>query len=1186
MQRDSRFKNTAQRRHLHCEQLETRRLLAVIQVTTEVDVVDAGDGLVSMREAVAQANSLAGTDTIQFDSALDTLPIIITAGEGDFDLTDDVIIQGNGMDQTILDGARVDRVFHVHANVEATFRDLTIQRGLVDLDSESSASIDRLGGGVLVEDATMTAERVFFFQNLVESAFRRDPIGGGNLRDTPGDAYGGAVAVVGDATLTVRESLLVSNTARGIKGTDGAAVSGNRFVVSGEGGDAYGGAVAALSNSGFSPSVFIQQSTLRANLASGGEGGETNGAAGALGGDAFGGAIYLEGGMLSVDQTSVIRNSASGGRGGSDGGNGFGGGLSADQGDVDVINTSVTENAARGGQGGFGDDGGDARGGGINVVDGMLGLSNATVSLNTNSRGVRGTGGSFGLDLGGAGLFSAGATVDAVATLLGENLAIQNSDVVADFHSSNSVLIQDASGATGISDGVDGNQLGVDPMLTPAPVRSATGPNGFCHAPTAASPAIDSALVGQGVDQNGVLRPQGLGFDIGACESTAGTVFVVSSTGDGGDSDLSDGVAMDANGDTTLRAAIEQANANANVDGRDLIAFEIPGPGPHTIDVAMALPRITDPVVINATSQPGFSGVPLVQVDGANTVKVGLALTSGESSVVGLSVTGFTRAGIDISSARNAVTSSYVGVDPAGNAAPNRLGVRIQQGVLNELTDNVISGNSLSGVRIQGDASRDNTLRDNKIGTDAAGTSALGNGSDGVTILSPETLLDTNLISGNRRAGVFLSGTDAQRNLLVDNTIGTDANVAVSIPNQTGVLVRSEDNRIGSFAVGNVISGNAGVGVWIATAQGRNNSVSENVIGLNADGTSAIGNGNLGVYIHRGQANDVQRNVISGNGSHGVLLTDRAADNLVKDNKIGTGSSGDLAIGNAGDGVRIVNGAVANDIQNNQVSGNLARGITVDGASTTDNLLLFNSVGTTANERGPLHNGPGGGIRVLAPLTTANFNVVSAPDIAMIFLRDGDSATVQSNSIGLDRAGQDVNLGVPVGMRFAGGTHSAMVSNNRIANVDQGIVVDRGSTEIAIRDNILSEFATIGIDLGNDGITPNDPGDADLGANRLQNTPVISRARAKGIRIQMIYTIDTSPAHAAYPLQVDFFTIADDNLGPRKIGSSTFEASDFGSDKIELINQINIDNDAKIVATAMDANGNTSEFSPRFPVFR
>ena len=62
------------------EPLEDRSLLATFVVTTELDLVNAGDGVTSLREAVIQANSQAGLDTITFASALANKPLLLLSG--------------------------------------------------------------------------------------------------------------------------------------------------------------------------------------------------------------------------------------------------------------------------------------------------------------------------------------------------------------------------------------------------------------------------------------------------------------------------------------------------------------------------------------------------------------------------------------------------------------------------------------------------------------------------------------------------------------------------------------------------------------------------------------------------------------------------------------------------------------------------------------------------------------------------------------------------------------------------------------------------------------------------------------------------------------------------------------------------------------------------------------------------
>ncbi len=58
----------------------------------------------------------------------------------------------------------------------------------------------------------------------------------------------------------------------------------------------------------------------------------------------------------------------------------------------------------------------------------------------------------------------------------------------------------------------------------------------------------------------------------------------------------------------SLRDAIAAANSTP---GLQTIRFAIPGPNPHRIVLGTNLPDITDPVVIDATTQPGFTGSPL-----------------------------------------------------------------------------------------------------------------------------------------------------------------------------------------------------------------------------------------------------------------------------------------------------------------------------------------------------------------------------------------------------------------------------------------------------------------------------------------------------------------------------------------------------------------------------------------------
>src|SRR3954471_9887894 len=88
----------------------------------------------------------------------------------------------------------------------------------------------------------------------------------------------------------------------------------------------------------------------------------------------------------------------------------------------------------------------------------------------------------------------------------------------------------------------------------------------------------------------------------------------------------------------SLRQAIANANATP---GADTITFSIPGSGLRTITLTSgALPALTEPAVIDATTIPGYAGVPLVRLDnGTGGAIAGLDLGAGSSQVRGLRIT-------------------------------------------------------------------------------------------------------------------------------------------------------------------------------------------------------------------------------------------------------------------------------------------------------------------------------------------------------------------------------------------------------------------------------------------------------------------------------------------------------------------------------------------------------------------
>src|SRR5439155_25597498 len=119
--------------------------------------------------------------------------------------------------------------------------------------------------------------------------------------------------------------------------------------------------------------------------------------------------------------------------------------------------------------------------------------------------------------------------------------------------------------------------------------------------------------------------------------------------------DANDGV-CDAS-HCSLREAINAANA---LGGTDTIAFSIPAP--HTIQPTSGLPTVTDPVIIDGTTQPGFAGAPIIELDGSNagTGSVGLRVDAGDSTVRALVINRFGGDGIDVFGQGNTIVANVV----------------------------------------------------------------------------------------------------------------------------------------------------------------------------------------------------------------------------------------------------------------------------------------------------------------------------------------------------------------------------------------------------------------------------------------------------------------------------------------------------------------------------------------------
>lgn len=445
--------------------------------------------------------------------------------------------------------------------------------------------------------------------------------------------------------------------------------------------------------------------------------------------------------------------------------------------------------------------------------------------------------------------------------------------------------------------------------------------------------------------------------------------ITVDSTLDTPDDTVGDGICDDGDGNCTLRAAIQEANSNADASTiefniAETADFTNGGQNGYTISPATQLPNITEQLTIDGYTQPGsqenttispapFDAVILIEIDGtslSNTIPTQVACLT--------------------------ILSDQVNVSGL---------------VVNNCGGDAIQTNGVDDVQITG----------NFIGTDYEGLVDQGAGRDGVGDCIGSGLMliatnnaqiggvnpaDRNVIGGNQCDDIFITNEDdnpngSGNNVLQGNYIGLGADGLTPLPAGydeglgNGILLgNSHDDLIGGTEEGatNVVASSYEFG--ISFRDGCSGSrIEGNYIGTdytgNATVTHAFGTGHMNTAVHIfaltgagfdasnnivvGGATEAHRNVISGNGNTanntweagGVAIEDGAYENTVIGNYIGVGADGTTVLGNQGAGVEVY----------------------TDG--TTDNVIG----GTTEGEMNVIANNGGAGVLVGRTLSeTAN----------------------------------------------------------------------------------------------------------------------------------------------------------------------------------------------------------------------
>jgi CSLREA domain-containing protein len=622
----------------------------------------------------------------------------------------------------------------------------------------------------------------------------------------------------------------------------------------------------------------------------------------------------------------------------------------------------------------------------------------------------------------------------------------------------------------------------------------------------------------------------------------------------------------------SLREAIRKANT---LTGMVTIRFDIGGGGAQTIQPKSYLPDIFATVLIDGTTQPGFTGMPLIELDGTLAgVADGLTLRGNDSTVKSLVINRFSRDGIRIRGERAVIKGNYIGTDITGTVGlgngANGIDVCCEftapphatiGGVAPE-DRNIVSANASGGITLDQHYpgfthEGRNFVMGNYIGTDVTGTVALGNQWDGILIdgsgynvIGGTTSGAGNVISANHLSGVAMAGGFAKENAVQGNLIGTDLTGSVGLGNLTdGVnVVGSNNNLIGGSDPGarNVISANQLRGVRI-DGSSSGIKVFGNYIGTNAAGTAALKNVKAGIVVDGadhiiGSPDDGNRNLISGNGGPGIAVLSTATGILIQNNFIGTDISGMSALGNDA-GIEVGIGAGATGVQ-------------IGGAGPALAMNEWNLISGNAGEGILLFNG----------------------------------AKVWGNKIGTDVTGLGPlgNHGNGILVKGSGNQIGGLGSGNTIAfNGKHGVAVISESgtaTQNAIQVNQIHDNAMLGIAIDENAVLPNDSLDPDTGDNDRQNYPIIQSAVVDLIAgtTTIEGELDSKP-NTAY--SVEFFS------------NAACDPSGFGEGE-SMFNKIMLTTDSQghaqfsettlstsflggnfFTVTATDPGGNTSGFS-------
>lgn len=623
--------------------------------------------------------------------------------------------------------------------------------------------------------------------------------------------------------------------------------------------------------------------------------------------------------------------------------------------------------------------------------------------------------------------------------------------------------------------------------------------------------------------------------------------------------------AANANGNPGVEDTISFA-----IPGEGRHTIFIGSGNPRTAD----LPPLLQAVHIDGTTQPGSTCTPLhpmIEIDGRNVSGDGFGLNfvGGPSRARGLSISMFGTEVIMQGIGSHHIECSQVGVNAAGdtvrwkspeyplvrvtsngnfigglepgagNLLAGATGIVVATGYANHIEGNALG---LPGVPFEPAATDQVALVGLSIG--AASSNVIEGNSfhswqASIEGLNPEPWIrDIGVIARNRiscglepelwfdagRVGLHFVGTGAT---VLENTVtncstavhaeGTGGSTSNNHFSANGTAISLQGLMSDLSISDNLFEGNA-TGIEITAVTGKSDLwiFSNLLYGLTSGGIFP----NRGIYVHDTGGHGSARvrigffeggNIVTGMVHEGILLAN-ARHVEVTANSIGAPFGGTQSSANQV-GIRVTGDANDSGDQEdrviidwNNISGNSQAGILLEGGTSiiwgntiaSDDALDSSLLGQHIQDSG---------VVILGGRPTLYWNSIVGNRSGGIRATGWDAGSMElwENEI--------IGNGGP-GVILSGGLGATLRNNTLEANAGGGIVVLAGDG-IAILENNFGNNVGLAIDLGGDGVTPNDALDVDAGPNQLLNTPVFQGAERTrdGLRIR-----GTAPADSTVEL--------------------------------------------------------------------